>query len=238
MLSTDSLSKYIHGKTLYQDISLSVMPNHITALLGANGAGKSSVFHTLAGVTHPDHGKVLLQDQDITSLALYERAALGIGYLPQQLSLFQDLSISDNILAALELNPKHQDVASQRQALEELLQEFKLENIRSSKASLCSGGEKRRTEIARILACSPKYILMDEPFAGVDPKSIKEIKAMLRYLQSTHKLGILISDHSANETLEIADTAYVMHQGRLLAKGTSKEIANHPDVLQHYFGQN
>ena len=237
MLRTDQLHKQRKGHSICSEISLQVQERTITALIGSNGAGKSTTFQMLAGLTFPTKGRIFLNNQDITHQPLYLRARHGIGYLPQQTSVFEYLSVYDNILAVAELNPKTPDAESQRQSTEKLLEDFQLTHIAHTLAMQVSGGEKRRTEIARMLAASPSYILLDEPFAGVDPKSIAEIKNLIRILKQERGLGVLISDHNARETLDLADYVYVMHQGRILAHGTSAEVSQNPLVLASYLGQ-
>lgn len=237
MLHIDTVSKVISRKTICEDITMSIHPNTIIALLGSNGAGKSTTFHMISGLTHVSSGRIQLDERDITNLSLYQRALIGIGYLPQQVSVFERMTVAQNIACILETNPLFPCKISQTEQLNKLLCQFQLQPIANTLAACVSGGEKRRTEIARMLAKSPSYLLLDEPFAGVDPKSILEIKQLIKQLQQQTGTGVLISDHNAQETLDLADYVYVMHQGRILASGTSSEIRSNRDVIRHYLGE-
>jgi len=228
------LFKHYSHKKAVQDVSLNMKRGEVVGLLGPNGAGKTTCFYMVLGLIAADKGQILLNQQDITSLPVHQRATLGIGYLPQEASIFRNLNVSDNILAILEL--KYSDKTLQQKRLKALLQEFHLEGIRHSKGISLSGGERRRVEIARALATEPHYILLDEPFAGVDPLSISEIKRLIIKL-SRQDIGVLITDHNVKATLEICQRAYIMHQGQVLAHGTPLELLNNASVRQVYLGE-
>jgi lipopolysaccharide export system ATP-binding protein len=202
-------------------------------LLGPNGAGKTTSFYMIVGLIQPNSGKIFLEDQDITGLPMYKRAKLGIGYLAQEASVFRKLSVEENILAVLEMTtlPK----AQQKEKMESLLEEFSLTHVRKNLGMVLSGGERRRTEIARALAVDPKFVLLDEPFAGVDPIAVEEIQTIVAKLK-TKNIGILITDHNVNETLSITDRAYLMFEGRLLKAGTAEELAADEQVRRVYLG--
>ena len=218
---------------MVNDISVQVSQGEIVGLLGPNGAGKTTSFYMIVGLIQPNSGKIFLEDQDITGLPMYKRAKLGIGYLAQEASVFRKLSVEENILAVLEMTtlPK----AQQKEKMESLLEEFSLTHVRKNLGMVLSGGERRRTEIARALAVDPKFVLLDEPFAGVDPIAVEEIQTIVAKLK-TKNIGILITDHNVNETLSITDRAYLMFEGRLLKAGTAEELAADEQVRRVYLG--
>lgn len=207
----------------------------VVALLGPNGSGKTTCFYAIAGLVTPEGGEVLIDGRDVTMLPMYRRARLGIGYLPQEVSIFRGLSVEDNILAVLEIT--HSDRHKQRERLEELLSEFSITHLRRAPALALSGGERRRVEIARCLAADPKYLLLDEPFAGVDPIAVGEIRALVQDLKA-RGIGVLITDHNVRETLEIVDRAYILHDGKVLMSGTTDEVVRDEMVRRVYLGQN
>ena len=208
---------------------------HKVGLTGPNGCGKTTCFYTIAGLVTPESGQVLIDGRDVTSLPMYRRARLGIGYLPQEVSIFRGLSVEDNILAVLEITVP--DRHKRRERLEELLSEFSITHLRRAPALALSGGERRRVEIARCLAAEPKYLLLDEPFAGVDPISVADIRTLVHDLKS-RGIGVLITDHNVRETLEIVDRAYILHDGGVLMSGTADEVVRDENVRRVYLGQN
>lgn len=216
-------------------VSVEVQQGEIVGLLGPNGAGKTTSFYMIVGLVRPNKGKIFLDDRDITDEPMYKRAQLGVGYLPQEASVFRKLSVEDNIKAVLEMTsiPK----AEQRDILENLLDEFGLQRIRKNRGDLLSGGERRRTEIARALAVSPNFILLDEPFAGVDPIAVEDIQSIVAQLKERN-IGILITDHNVQETLSITDRTYLMFEGSILKSGTAEELAEDEQVRRVYLGQN
>ena len=234
-LKAQSLRKRYAQKTVIDDVSLSVDRGEIVGLLGPNGAGKTTCFYTIVGLIRADAGRVWLDDQELTHAAMHERAAQGLGYLPQEASVFRTLTAEANIMAMLELNPALNAQARQSR-LESLLQEFGLEHVRTSLGQSLSGGERRRLEIARALATDPKFILLDEPFAGVDPISVADIKAEIIGL-AARGIGILITDHNVRETLDICHRAYVVHQGQVIADGLPKDILENATVQNVYLGK-
>lgn len=234
-LKAQSLRKRYAQKTVIEDVSLSVDRGEIVGLLGPNGAGKTTCFYTIVGLIRADAGRVWLDDQELTHAAMHERAAQGLGYLPQEASVFRTLTAEANIMAMLELNPALNAQARQSR-LESLLQEFGLEHVRTSLGQSLSGGERRRLEIARALATDPKFILLDEPFAGVDPISVADIKAEIIGL-AARGIGILITDHNVRETLDICHRAYVVHQGQVIADGLPKDILENATVQNVYLGK-
>ena len=233
ILRAEHLLKIYKGRSVVNDISVQVSQGEIVGLLGPNGAGKTTSFYMIVGLIQPNSGKIFLEDQDITGLPMYKRAKLGIGYLAQEASVFRKLSVEENILAVLEMTtlPK----AQQKEKMESLLEEFSLTHVRKNLGIVLSGGERRRTEIARALAVDPKFVLLDEPFAGVDPIAVEEIQTIVAKLK-TKNIGILITDHNVNETLSITDRAYLMFEGRLLKAGTAEELAADEQVRRVYLG--
>ncbi len=234
-LKAQSLRKRYAEKTVIEDVSLTVDRGEIVGLLGPNGAGKTTCFYTIIGLIRADAGRVWLDDQELTHAAMHERAAQGLGYLPQEASVFRTLTTEANILAMLELNPAL-DREARQSRLEWLLQEFGLEHVRTSAGQSLSGGERRRLEIARALATDPKFILLDEPFAGVDPISVADIKAEIIGL-AARGIGILITDHNVRETLDICHRAYVVHQGQVIANGLPTDILENATVQNVYLGK-
>ena len=232
-LQAISLSKTIKKATIVKDISIEVNSGEVVGLLGPNGAGKTTTFYMICGLTSATAGKVILDDVDITNLPLSKRAKLGIGYLPQESSIFKDLSVYDNLLLAAEAS--RLDKQEQDKRINRLLEILNISDIRYRKGIQLSGGERRRAEIARSLVPDPKFLLLDEPFAGVDPLAVKDIQSIVKELVKL-EIGVLITDHSVRETLGICDRAYVMADGTMLASGTSKEIVANEDVKQKYLG--
>ena len=233
-LQANSLSKSYGPKVVVNDVSINVKQGEIGGLLGPNGAGKTTTFYSIVGLIKPDEGSVYLGGKDITSLPMFQRARNGIGYLAQEASVFRNLSVRDNILAVLE----HQGISKEKQEekVEVLMKEFGLVEISDSMGKVLSGGERRRTEIARALATDPKFILLDEPFAGVDPIAVEEIQSIVNSLKKKD-IGILITDHNVDETLSITDRSYLMFEGKLLKSGTSEELAADEQVRKLYLGQ-
>ena len=234
-LSTENLVKKYHNRTVVDHVSIDVEQGEIVGLLGPNGAGKTTSFYMIVGLIKPGEGKILLDKEDITSLPVYMRARRGIGYLAQEASVFRNLSVENNIRAVLEMSgfPKEE----QQERLETLMNEFGLQKIRKSKGIQLSGGERRRTEIARALALKPKFILLDEPFAGVDPIAVEDIQEIVSHLRDKN-IGILITDHNVHETLTITDRAYLLFEGRILKSGTASQLANDEHVRKVYLGKN
>lgn len=234
-IHTSELVKHYGKRTVVDHVSLEVSQGEIVGLLGPNGAGKTTSFYMVVGLIKPDEGIVYLNDLDITKLPMYKRAKMGIGYLPQEASVFRKLSVEDNIKAVLEMTDLSK--AAQKDRLEELLDEFRLNHVRKSMGDVLSGGERRRTEIARALAVSPKFILLDEPFAGIDPIAVEDIQSIVAKLKDKN-IGILITDHNVHETLSITDRAYLMFEGKLLKSGTAEELASDEQVKKLYLGMN
>ncbi len=233
ILRAEHLLKIYKGRSVVNDISVQVSQGEIVGLLGPNGAGKTTSFYMIVGLVQPNSGKIFLEEQDITTLPMYKRAKLGIGYLAQEASVFRKLSVEENILAVLEMTILSK--AQQKEKMESLLEEFSLTHVRKNLGMVLSGGERRRTEIARALAVDPKFVLLDEPFAGVDPIAVEEIQTIVAKLK-TKNIGILITDHNVNETLSITDRAYLMFEGRLLKAGTAEELAADEQVRKVYLG--
>jgi len=233
ILRAEHLLKIYKGRSVVNDISVQVSQGEIVGLLGPNGAGKTTSFYMIIGLIQPNSGKIFLEDQDITGLPMYKRAKLGIGYLAQEASVFRKLSVEENILAVLEMTTLTK--VQQKEKMESLLEEFSLTHVRKNLGMVLSGGERRRTEIARALAVDPKFVLLDEPFAGVDPIAVEEIQTIVAKLK-TKNIGILITDHNVNETLSITDRAYLMFEGRLLKAGTAEELAADEQVRRVYLG--
>ena len=235
MLHSDNLVKKYGDRTVVKRVSLVVNQGEIVGLLGPNGAGKTTTFYMVVGFIKPNGGQVFLEKKDITSQPMYKRARLGIGYLPQEPSVFRKLSVEDNLKAVLEMMPISKE--EQRERLESLIDEFGLQKVRKSKGDTLSGGERRRTEIARALASNPKFILLDEPFAGIDPIAVEDIQSIVFKLKSKN-IGILITDHNVQETLSITDRAYLMYDGSILMDGTAEELAADEQVRRLYLGKN
>jgi len=234
-LRAEKLVKKYKSRTVVKGVSLEVKQGEIVGLLGPNGAGKTTTFYMTVGLVKPLSGEVYLDDRDITYEPMFKRSQLGVGYLPQEASVFRQLSVEDNISAVLELGKLKK--AEQKERLEELLDEFKLQHVRKNKGNVLSGGERRRTEIARALATDPKFILLDEPFAGVDPIAVEDIQRIVSKLKNKN-IGILITDHNVQETLSITDRAYLMFEGSILKTGTAEELAADEEVRRVYLGQN
>ncbi len=235
ILRSENLVKIYGKRKVVKGVSLEVHQGEIVGLLGPNGAGKTTSFYMTVGFVKPNEGKVYLNDEEITHLPMYKRAKKGIGYLPQEPSVFRKLSVEDNIKAVLEMI--NLTKSEQKDKLEELIDEFGLEKVRKSRGDTLSGGERRRTEIARALATSPKFILLDEPFAGIDPIAVEDIQYIVAKLK-TKNIGILITDHNVQETLSITDRAYLMFEGNILKMGTAEELAADEMVRKVYLGQN
>ena len=234
-LRTDKVVKIYRSRTVGREVSVEVEQGEIVGLLGPNGAGKTTTFYMIVGIIKPYSGKVFLDDTDITSMPMYRRAQLGVGYLAQEASVFRHLSVEDNIMSILQFR-KELGKEEQQQKLESLIAEFGLEKIRKSKGIQLSGGERRRTEIARALANDPKFLLLDEPFAGVDPIAVQDIQDIVAHLKDRN-IGILITDHNVHETLSITDRAYLLYEGKVLHHGTPEEMAADPDVREKYLGR-
>jgi lipopolysaccharide export system ATP-binding protein len=234
-LYTTNIRKTYKGRNVVNGVSVEVNQGEIVGLLGPNGAGKTTSFYMIVGLVRPDEGKVFLDEQEITSLPMYKRAQLGIGYLPQEVSVFRKLSVEDNIMAILEMTDLNKKEREEK--LEKLLSEFHLTHVRKNLGNRLSGGEKRRTEIARALATDPKFVLLDEPFAGVDPIAVEDIQSIVSELKKRN-IGILITDHNVQETLSITDRAYLLFEGSILKSGTAEELAADEQVRKVYLGQN
>ncbi len=234
-LHTQEISKSYRGRQVVQKVSIEVNQGEIVGLLGPNGAGKTTSFYMIVGLVKPDQGTVFLDEIDITKLPMYKRAQLGIGYLPQEVSVFRKLSVEDNIMAILELTQLNKKQREDK--LEKLLEEFSLTHVRKNLGNRLSGGEKRRTEIARALATDPKFVLLDEPFAGVDPIAVEDIQSIVWELKKRN-IGILITDHNVQETLSITDRAYLLFEGSILKSGSAEDLAGDEQVRKVYLGQN
>ncbi|HEY8387507.1 MAG TPA: LPS export ABC transporter ATP-binding protein [Parasegetibacter sp.] len=234
-INTTDLVKIYRNRTVVDHVSITVRQGEIVGLLGPNGAGKTTTFYMVVGLIKPDEGNVFLNDTNITKLPMYKRAQMGIGYLPQEASVFRKLSVEDNISAVLEMTKLSR--AAQKEKLESLLTEFGLHHVRKNNGDSLSGGERRRTEIARALAVDPKFILLDEPFAGVDPIAVEDIQAVVARLKQKN-IGILITDHNVNETLSICDRAYLLIDGKIFKHGTAEELAEDEQVKKLYLGRN
>ncbi|WP_041779507.1 LPS export ABC transporter ATP-binding protein [Belliella baltica] len=235
ILKADNLVKIYKGRKVVNNISVEVKQGEIVGLLGPNGAGKTTSFYMIVGLIQPNEGQIFLDENNITSLPMYKRAQLGIGYLAQEASVFRKLSVEENIMAVLEMTKMKK--AERKEKVDSLLEEFSLTHVRKNLGMVLSGGERRRTEIARALAVDPKFVLLDEPFAGVDPIAVEEIQTIVAKLK-TKNIGILITDHNVNETLSITDRAYLMFEGQLLKAGTAEELAADEQVRRVYLGQN
>lgn len=235
VLKVENLAKRYGERWVTSNVSLEVEPGQIVGLLGPNGAGKTTSFYMIVGLIEADQGTIWLDDEDVTELAMHERALKGIGYLPQEPSIFRRLSVSDNILAILETR-KDLNETERLQTLENLLEEFNITHIRDGNGMSLSGGERRRVEIARALAAAPRFILLDEPFAGVDPISVNDIKDIIKQLRD-RGLGVLITDHNVRETLDVCEHAYIVQEGQVIAKGNSEEILANKKVRDVYLGE-
>ncbi len=234
-IHTSELVKQYGSRTVVNHVSVEVKQGEIVGLLGPNGAGKTTTFYMVVGLIKPDEGEVFLNDTNITKLPMYKRAQLGIGYLPQEASIFRKLTVEENIIAVLEM--KGLSKRDQREKLETLLDEFRLQHVRKSNGDVLSGGERRRTEIARALAVNPKFILLDEPFAGIDPIAVEDIQTIVGRLKHQN-IGILITDHNVTETLSICDRAYLLIEGKIFKHGTAEELAADDHVKRLYLGRN
>lgn len=235
ILRSEDLIKTYSSRRVVDKVSIEVKQGEIVGLLGPNGAGKTTSFYMITGLLTPDKGKVYLDTKDISKMPMYKRAKLGIGYLPQENSVFRDLSVEDNIKAILEFTPFNK--VERKEKLERLLDELSLNHVRKNLGKVLSGGERRRTEIARALASDPKFILLDEPFAGIDPIAVEDIQSIVADLKNRN-IGILITDHNVQETLSITDRAYLLLDGRILMQGSAEELAADPTVRKVYLGQN
>ncbi|MEF9931853.1 MAG: LPS export ABC transporter ATP-binding protein [Bacteroidales bacterium] len=231
---TNLVKKY-GVRTVVKGVSFDVEQGEIVGLLGPNGAGKTTSFYMITGLIKPNNGKIFLDDEEITGLPMYKRSQKGLGYLAQEASVFRKLSVEDNLMSVMELSDLTKEQRKDR--LENLIQEFRLEKVRKSYGIQLSGGERRRCEIARALAIDPKFILLDEPFAGVDPIAVEDIQHIIAKLK-TKNIGIIITDHNVHETLAITDRAYLLYEGSILESGTAEQLANNPDVRKKYLGQN
>lgn len=234
-IRADKLVKEYGGRRVVNEVSLEVEQGTIVGLLGPNGAGKTTSFYMIVGLEHPDTGHVYLDNEDVTDLPMYKRALKGIGYLPQEASIFRKLTVEENIMAILE--QIESDHAKRQQKMEDLIQEFHIDHIRKSKGSALSGGERRRVEIARALATDPGFILLDEPFAGIDPIAVADIQVMVAHL-AKRGIGVLITDHNVRETLSIVNRAYILSAGKILVEGTSQQVAEDPVARKFYLGDN
>lgn len=235
ILRAENLVKKYRSRTVVDHVSVEVRQGEIVGLLGPNGAGKTTSFYMIVGLIKPNEGKIYLKDEDITSLPMYQRARRGIGYLAQEASVFRKLTVEENIMSVLEMREFTKQ--QRRQKVDQLIDEFSLHKVRRNIGMSLSGGERRRTEIARALAVDPKFVLLDEPFAGVDPIAVEEIQSIVARLKNKN-IGILITDHNVDETLSITDRAYLMVDGKLFKSGTAEELANDPQVRKVYLGQN
>ena len=233
-LQVTGLRKSYRRRPVIRDVSMTLDRGEVVALLGPNGSGKTTCFYSIAGLVKTDGGQVVVDGRDVTTLPMYRRARLGIGYLPQEVSIFRGLSVEDNILAILEI--AESDRIKRHERLDELLSDFSITHLRRAPALSLSGGERRRTEIARCLAAGPKYLLLDEPFAGVDPIAVGEIRTLVSQLKD-RGIGVLITDHNVRETLGIVDRAYILHDGQVLMSGTTEEVVRDENVRRVYLGQ-
>jgi lipopolysaccharide export system ATP-binding protein len=235
VLRTEHIIKAYKGRKVVNDVSIAVKQGEIVGLLGPNGAGKTTSFYITVGLIKPDGGKVFLNEEEITKIPMYKRAQMGIGYLPQEPSIFRKMTVEDNILAVLEMTQLSKKEQIDR--LENLISEFRLEHVRKSNGDVLSGGERRRTEIARCLATSPAFILLDEPFAGIDPIAVEDIQKIVVQLKDKN-IGVLITDHNVQETLSIIERAYLLFEGSVLKSGTAEELSQDETVRKVYLGQN
>ena len=234
-LRAENLVKTYNGRTVVKNVSYEVNQGEVVGLLGPNGAGKTTSFYMTVGLVKPEEGKVSIGDVDITNEAMYKRAKMGLGYLPQEASIFRNLSVEDNIMAILEFTSLNK--SDRKDKLESLLDEFGLQHVRKNKGNVLSGGERRRTEIARCLATDPKFILLDEPFAGIDPIAVEDIQQIILKLKKRN-IGVLITDHNVQETLFITNRAYLLFEGNILKEGTAEILAADPEVRRVYLGKN
>ncbi len=234
-LRVQNLRKSYNKRVVIRDVSIDLQQGEVVALLGPNGCGKTTTFYAIAGLIYPEGGHVLIDGRDVTNLPMYRRAKLGIGYLPQEMSIFRGMSVEDNILAILDIS--YPDRHKRRERLEELLSDFSIEHLRRAPALALSGGERRRVEIARCLAANPRYLLLDEPFAGVDPISVGDIRTLVADLRK-RGIGVLITDHNVRETLKIVDRAYILHDGQVLMSGTPTDVVENENVRRVYLGDN
>jgi len=234
-IRTENLVKSYSNRKVVDNVSIEVKQGEIVGLLGPNGAGKTTTFYMVVGLIKPDEGRAFLDDEDITKMPMYKRAQLGIGYLPQEASVFRKLTVEDNLMAVLEMTKLKS--AERKEKLEQLIEEFNLHHVRKNNGDSLSGGERRRTEIARALAIDPKFILLDEPFAGVDPIAVEDIQMVVAKLKYKN-IGILITDHNVNETLSICDHAYLLIEGKIFKNGTAEELAADEQVRRLYLGTN
>jgi lipopolysaccharide export system ATP-binding protein len=234
LLKTENIVKKYRQRTVVDNVSIQVEQGEIVGLLGPNGAGKTTSFYIMVGLIKPNSGKVFLDTQEITRKPMYKRAQMGVGYLPQEASVFRNMSVEDNIMTILEFVEK--DIAKRKERLEFLLADLGLQMVRKTKGVSLSGGERRRTEIARALASEPKFILLDEPFAGVDPIAVEDIKQIVKKLKEKN-IGVLITDHNAHESLSITDRSYLLFEGKILKQGDSVELATDPEVREKYLGE-
>lgn len=232
-LLVKGLRKSYRKRVVIRDVSISLQQGEVVALLGPNGSGKTTTFYAIAGLINADGGQVSLDNQDVTRLPMYRRARLGIGYLPQEMSIFRGLSVEANIAAILDISES--DLHKRRERLEKLLAEFSIEHLRQTPALALSGGERRRVEIARSLAANPRFLLLDEPFAGVDPIAVGDIRQLVSELKK-RSIGVLITDHNVRETLDLVDRAYILHDGKVLMSGTAKEVIENENVRKVYLG--
>lgn len=230
-----NLRKSYRKRPVIRDVSIDLGRGEVVALLGPNGSGKTTCFYSIAGLVTPEGGRVIIDGREVTTLPMYRRAQMGIGYLPQEMSIFRGMSVEDNIMSILEIAVSNRH--RRRERLEELLSEFSIEHLRRASALALSGGERRRVEIARCLAAGPKYVLLDEPFAGVDPIAVGEIRHLVADLKN-RGIGVLITDHNVQETLQIVDRAYILHDGKVLMSGTTDEVIQDENVRRVYLGKN
>ena len=233
-IRTDKICKIYNGRKVVNDVSISVSQGEIVGLLGPNGAGKTTSFYMIVGMVRPDAGHIFFDDVEMTEKPMFRRARLGVGYLPQEASIFRKLSVQDNIMAILET--QNYKRAERKERLEQLLEEFKITHIRKTKSMSCSGGERRRLEIARALAANPDFLLLDEPFAGIDPIAVGDIQSIISSLKEKG-MGILITDHNVRETLSITDRAYIMYKSQVLTEGSSDFLANNEEAKRIYLGE-
>jgi lipopolysaccharide export system ATP-binding protein len=234
VLRSENLVKRYKQRTVVNDVSVSVRQGEVVGLLGPNGAGKTTTFYMIVGMIRPNEGRVFLDDEEITAMAMYRRARLGIGYLPQEASVFRKMTVRENIMAVLQMTDLSQ--AERTTRCDRLMSDFNIAHLASSRGYMLSGGERRRTEIARALAMDPKFILLDEPFAGIDPIAVEDIMKIVSNLKQ-REIGVLVTDHNVHETLSITDRAYLLFEGRILKSGTAESLANDPEARKLYLGE-